>query len=63
MQIISGSKEWVRFSVQGDIVAGNVMLKPRESEKLEECVALNVCGPVAAAFVLRYLVIIAKAIP
>ena len=55
---ISGSKEWVRFSVQGDIGAGIVMLKPRESEKLEECVALKVCAPVTATFALRYLSLI-----
>merc|ERR1712232_505750 len=58
-----GSKEGIRFSVQGDVGTGNVMLKPRESEKPEERVALTVHEPVTATFALRYLVIFAKAAP
>merc|ERR1712147_365799 len=30
---VQASKEGIRFSVQGDIGIGNVLLKPRESEK------------------------------
>merc|ERR1711975_187886 len=30
---IQASKEGIRFSVQGDIGTGNVMMKPRDSEK------------------------------
>merc|ERR1712185_518405 len=60
---ISASKEGVKFSVQGDIGAGNVMLKPRESDKPEERVVLTVYEPVTATFALRYLVIFAKASP
>merc|ERR1712064_219554 len=57
------SKEGITFSVQGDIGTGNVMLKPRESEKPEERVTLTVHGPVTATFALRYLVNFAKAAP
>merc|ERR1712216_549822 len=60
---IQASKEGIRFSVQGDVGTGNVMLKPRESEKPEERVALTVHEPVTATFALRYLVTFAKASP
>jgi len=60
---IKASKEGIVFSVQGDVGGGNVMLKPRESEKAEEKVALTVHEPVTAAFALRYLVNFAKAAP
>merc|ERR1712007_245084 len=60
---VKASKEGITFSVQGDVGAGNVMLKPRESDKLEEKVALKVDEPVAATFALRYLVNFAKAAP
>merc|ERR1711972_254598 len=49
--------------MQGDVGAGNVMLKPRESEKPEEKVSLTVHEPVTATFALRYLVNFAKAAP
>merc|ERR1712194_903460 len=58
---IKATKEGITFSVQGDIGGGNVMLKPRESEKPEEKVALTVHEPVTATFALRYLVNFAKA--
>merc|ERR1712194_982573 len=45
---VSASKEGIKFSVQGDVGAGNVMLKPREAEKPEEKVALTVHEPVTA---------------
>merc|ERR1711879_353149 len=60
---IKSSKEGITFSVQGDIGAGNVMLKPRESDKPEEKVSLSVSEPVTATFALRYLVNFAKAAP
>merc|ERR1712125_67808 len=60
---IKASKEGVTFSVQGDIGAGNVMLKPRESEKPDEMVALTVLEPTTATFALRYLANFAKAAP
>merc|ERR1712003_409431 len=60
---MSASKEGIKFSVQGDVGSGNVMLKPRESEKLEEKVTLTVHEPVTATFALRYLVNFAKAAP
>merc|ERR1712066_472042 len=53
---IQASKEGIRFSVQGDIGTGNVMMKPRESEKPEEKVTLTVHESVTATFALRYLV-------
>jgi len=60
---IQASKEGIRFSVQGDVGTGNVVLKPRDSEKPEERVALTVHESVTATFALRYLVTFAKAAP
>merc|ERR1711904_645597 len=60
---VSASKEGIKFSVQGDVGTGNVILKPRESEKPEEKVTLTVQEPVTATFALRYLVNFAKAAP
>jgi len=60
---MKANKEGITFSVQGDMGAGNVMLKPREAEKPEEKVTLTVHEPVAATFALRYLVNFAKAAP
>jgi proliferating cell nuclear antigen len=60
---VKASKEGITFSVQGDMGAGNVMLKPREAEKPEEKVTLTVHEPVTATFALRYLVNFAKAAP
>merc|ERR1712014_495936 len=61
--VVNASKEGIRFSVQGDIGTGNVLLKPRDSEKPEEKVALTVHEPVNATFALRYLVTFSKAAP
>lgn len=58
---ISGSKEGLKFMVQGDLGSGNVVLKPREGEKPEEKVTLTVHEPVTATFALRYLVNFSKA--
>merc|ERR1712183_1132502 len=44
---VKATKEGITFSVQGDVGAGNVMLKPREGEKPEDRVALTVHEPVA----------------
>merc|ERR1712174_141656 len=60
---LTATKEGVKFSVQGDVGSGNVMLKPRESEKPEEKVTLTVHEPVTATFALRYLVNFSKAAP
>jgi proliferating cell nuclear antigen len=60
---VKASKEGITFSVQGDMGAGNVMLKPREAEKPEDKVTLTVHEPVTATFALRYLVNFAKAAP
>merc|ERR1712019_98223 len=60
---MSASKEGIKFSVAGDVGSGNVMLKPREAERLEDKVTLTVHEPVTATFALRYLVNFAKAAP
>merc|ERR1719331_2619711 len=60
---VSASKEGIKFSVRGDLGTGNVMLKPRESEKEDEKVSLTVHEPVTATFALRYLANFAKAAP
>jgi len=61
---MKASKEGITFSVQGDIGAGNVMMKPREApDKPEESVTLTVHEPVTATFALRYLVNFSKAAP
>merc|ERR1712144_29751 len=60
---VQASKEGIRFSVQGDIGSGNVMLKPREAEKPEDGVSLTVHEPVTATFALRYLANFSKAAP
>merc|ERR1712110_98771 len=60
---VNASKDGIKFSVSGDVGAGNVVLKPRESDKPEEKVTLTVREPVSATFALRYLVTFAKAAP
>merc|ERR1712014_55947 len=60
---MSASKEGLKFTVQGDLGSGNVVLKPREAEKPEDKVALTVHEPVTATFALRYLVNFSKAAP
>merc|ERR1712224_993748 len=60
---MSASKEGLKFTVQGDLGSGNIVLKPREAEKPEEKVTLTVHEPVTATFALRYLVNFAKAAP
>merc|ERR1712084_100101 len=60
---IQASKDGIRFSVQGDVGTGNVVLKPRDSEKPEDRVSLTVHESVTATFALRYLVTFAKAAP
>merc|ERR1712176_1735668 len=60
---VNASKEGIKFSVQGEVGSGNVMLKPRESEKPDDRVSLTVHEPVTATFALRYLVNFAKAAP
>jgi len=60
---VKASKEGINFSVAGDVGTGNVLLKPRDSEKPEERVALTVHEPVTATFALRYLVNFSKAAP
>lgn len=59
--VISCSKEGVRFSVSGDIGAGNVLLKANASEKEEERVVIDMDEPVELNFALRYLNFFTKA--
>ena len=59
--VMNASGEGIRFSVQGDIHTGNVMLKPREIGKPEEKVSISMHVSVTATFVLRYLTYFAKA--
>merc|ERR1712216_92490 len=60
---VKATKEGITFSVAGDVGTGNVLLKPRDSEKPEERVTLTVHEPVTATFALRYLVNFSKAAP
>merc|ERR1712060_261319 len=60
---VKATKEGITFTVQGDMGAGNVMLKPRAAEKPEDAVNLTVHEQVSATFALRYLVNFAKAAP
>merc|ERR1712066_460542 len=60
---IQASKDGIRFSVQGDVGTGNVVLKPRDADKPEDKVTLTVHEAVTATFALRYLVTFAKAAP
>merc|ERR1712040_30622 len=47
---VSASKEGIKFSVSGDVGAGNVMLKPRDADKPEDKVTLTVHEPVTTTF-------------
>merc|ERR1712196_514848 len=48
---------------KGDIRTGNVVVKPRESEKDGDKVQIHCTEPVTAAFALRYLNFFTKATP
>jgi proliferating cell nuclear antigen len=60
---IKASKEGITFSVQGDLGAGHILLKPREGDHPEDGISLAVLKPVTASFALRYLVNFSKAAP
>merc|ERR1712066_1145594 len=60
---LTATKEGVKFSVAGDVGAGNVFIKPRESDKPEERVSVTVHESVTSNFALRYLVNFSKAAP
>lgn len=60
---LTATKEGLKFSVAGDVGAGNVFIKPRDSDKHEEKVSLTVHENVTSNFALRYLVNFAKAAP
>ncbi len=59
--IIACTKEGVRFSVQGDIGNGNVLVKANSAEKDEERVQIDMEEPVELTFALRYLNFFTKA--
>merc|ERR1712217_348591 len=60
---VTATKEGVKFSVAGDLGAGNVFIKPRDSDKPEEKVSVTVTENVTSNFALRYLVNFSKAAP
>jgi len=60
---VTATKEGVKFSVAGDLGAGNVFIKPRDSDKLDEKVVVTVNENVTSNFALRYLVNFSKAAP
>jgi len=60
---IVGTKDGLKFTVEGDIGTGNVMVKPRDSDKDEEKVTLSCDDTVDATFAIRYLNFFSKATP
>merc|ERR1712048_420288 len=50
---VTATKEGVKFSVAGDLGAGNVFIKPRDSDKLDEKVVVTVNENVTSNFALR----------
>jgi len=59
--VISCSKEGVRFSVEGDMGKGNVLLRANPSDKEDEQVIIDMDEPVELTFALRYLNLFTKA--
>ena len=60
---VTASKEGISFSVQGNLVSGRVLLRPREGDEPDDKVTLRVHEPVTATFALRYLVNFSKGAP
>jgi len=61
---ISCTKEGVRFSVRGDMGAGNILVRANAAtEKEEEQVVIDMEEPVELTFALRYLNFFTKATP
>jgi len=61
---ISCSKEGVKFSANGEIGSGNIMLKQNASvDKEDESVVIELQSPVTLTFALRYLNFFTKATP
>merc|ERR1740130_138875 len=60
---MSCTKDGLKFTVEGDIGTGNVMVKPRDADKDEEKVTVACEDPVDATFAIRYLNFFAKATP
>eukprot|EP01017_Pseudomicrothorax_dubius_P005210 TRINITY_DN1125_c0_g3_i2.p1 TRINITY_DN1125_c0_g3~~TRINITY_DN1125_c0_g3_i2.p1 ORF type:complete len:277 (-),score=83.95 TRINITY_DN1125_c0_g3_i2:77-907(-) len=58
---IDVNKEFIKFSVTGDIGAGSIKIKARESDKREDQVILEVDEDVSLSFGLRYLTMFSKA--
>jgi len=59
--IISCTKEGVRFTVNGDLGTGNVLIRSNASEKEEDQVLVEMEEPVELTFALRYLNFFTKA--
>jgi proliferating cell nuclear antigen len=59
--IISCTKEGVRFTVNGDLGTGNVLIRSNASEKEEDQVLVEMDEPVELTFALRYLNFFTKA--
>jgi proliferating cell nuclear antigen len=60
---ISANKDGLKFTVEGDIGTGNILVKPRDSEKAEEKVTVQCDDTVDATFAIRYLNFFTKATP
>merc|ERR1712167_137237 len=60
---IGCTKDGLKFSVEGDIGVGNVMVKPRDAEKEEDKVTIACEDTVDATFAIRYLNFFTKAMP
>jgi len=60
---IGCTKDGLKFSVEGDIGVGNVMVKPRDADKEEEKVTIACEDTVDATFAVRYLNFFTKATP
>jgi proliferating cell nuclear antigen len=58
---IECTKEYIRFSVAGDIGTGNIKIRARDSDKKDERTILEVDEDVQLSFALRYLNMFSKA--
>lgn len=61
--IIETTKNFIKFSVSGENIGGNIRLESNVSGNVDEAVDINVVEPVNLAFALRYLNMFTKATP
>lgn len=59
--VISCTKEGIRFSVNGDLGTGNVLIRANATDKEEDQVIIDMEEPVELTFALRYLNLFTKA--